>query len=54
MSEEDNFVEEMPEDYFAYEELQYPDRKCRKPGSKKRDKFRTDKRPWEDVGQSEG
>ena len=44
MSEEDpNFVETMPEDYFAYEEMVYPDSKCRKPGQKKRDKFKVPK-----------
>lgn len=47
MSEE-NFQEDMPEDYFAYEELQYPDRKCRKPGSKKRDKFKAGREPWKE------
>ena len=38
--ESENFVEEIPEDEFAYEEMLYPVRsKCRKRGAKKRDKF---------------
>ncbi len=38
--EDDNFVEEQPEDEFALEELMFPERsKCRKKGSRKRDKF---------------
>ncbi len=40
MSSEENFVEEVPEDYFALEEMLYPETsKCRKKGAKKRDKF---------------
>lgn len=40
MNHEENFVEEMPEDYFALEEMLYPSTsKCRKRGAKKRDKF---------------
>ena len=41
MQEEDeNFVIDTPEDYFAYEEMVYPETsKCRKKGKKKRDKF---------------
>ncbi len=38
--ENENFVEEVPEDEFAYEEMLFPERsKCRKKGAKKRDKF---------------
>ncbi len=41
MQEEDeNFAIETPEDYFAYEEMIYPEiSKCRKKGKKRRDKF---------------
>ncbi len=41
MQEEDeNFALETPEDYFAYEEMIYPEiSKCRKKGKKRRDKF---------------
>ncbi len=38
--EDENFVIDTPEDYFAYEEMVLLDRsKCRKKGKKKRDKF---------------
>ncbi len=38
--EGDNFVEDVPEDLFALEELMYPEiSKCRKRGARKRDKF---------------
>ena len=40
MEAEENFAEEVPEDYFALEEMLYPETsKCRKKGAKKRDKF---------------
>ncbi|MDK2464330.1 MAG: hypothetical protein QI223_06135 [Candidatus Korarchaeota archaeon] len=40
MEDEENFAEEIPEDYFALEEMLYPTiSKCRKRKNKKRDKF---------------